>query len=210
MSAIDKLDGEALAQFRDELTQALDEARGESPKEASSIEPVVASTPFILVDILEGLDREVHRLIPLSLVAVALIVFVALRRLGLASLAIMPVVLGLLGMAAAMNLLELDLDMFNLAALLFVIGIGVDDGVHLTVRWAQTRHRRADIVSVWFETGAAVLLTSLTTMIGFGSLLLTRHAGLRSMGLLAVVGIAAATAVALLVMPAILWLTRRR
>jgi predicted RND superfamily exporter protein len=66
-----------------------------------------------------------------------------------------------------------------------IFGIGIDDGVHLLHDYFQHRGRyRLDNA-----TFVAVLLTSVTTMVGFGSLVLSQHQGLRSLGQVLTLGV---------------------
>ena len=55
----------------------------------------------------------------------------------------------------------------------------------------------------------AIVLTSLTSMIGFGSMMLAAHRGLYSLGLVLVIGIGSCLFVSLVMLPAMLVLTRR-
>ena len=98
------------------------------------------------------------------------------RSLVDAALALFPVTLGWLWMLGLMPPLGLHFDIANMVALPLVLGIGVDAGVHVVHRYRESRaaagpggHARlADLVE---GTGAAVLVSSLTTMVGFGALI---------------------------------------
>ena len=107
-----------------------------------------------------------------------------------------------------MVLLDIKLNFFNMLALPTLIGMGVDDGVHM-----MHRYRELGPGSAWYvvrSTGSAVFLTSVTTSIGFGSLLYANHYGLNSLGLLSMVGIGAALLTTLVVLPAAMqWRDRR-
>ena len=52
-------------------------------------------------------------------------------------------------------------------------------------------------------TGRALVLTSLTTLVGFGSITLSHYPGLKSMGYVAVIGISACLLASIIVLPAI-------
>ncbi|MCD6506730.1 MMPL family transporter [Candidatus Poribacteria bacterium] len=81
----------------------------------------------------------------------------------------------------------MKLNFTNLIAFPLIIGIGIDDGVHLIHRYRMEGWQR--IGTVFANTGKAILLTSLTTMIGFGSLMFMTHRGMASMGTVLVIGI---------------------
>ncbi len=100
----------------------------------------------------------------------------------------------------------IDLNPANLIVLPLVLGIGVDDGVHVVhdFRMQTGRYRPSS------STINAILLTSLTSMIGFGSLMVAAHRGLYSVGLVLVVGIGCCLFVSLVMLPAILTLVSGR
>ncbi len=60
-----------------------------------------------------------------------------------------------------------------------VIGIGVTNGIHILNRFAE--ERTPGILSR--STGKAVLVSGLTAIAGFGSLMLAKHRGIHSLGL---------------------------
>ena len=78
----------------------------------------------------------------------------------------------------------------------------MDDGVHVVhdFRMQTGRYRPSS------STINAIVLTSLTSMIGFGSMMVAAHRGLYSVGLVLVVGIGSCLFVSLVTLPAILTL----
>jgi len=109
------------------------------------------------------------------------------RRPQWVFLSVLPLGTGLLLLTGLMALLGMDFNFFNLIVLPMLVGIGIDDGVHLTNTYLQ--HPAGELPGAFAVTGRAVLLTSLTTLVGFGSISLSHYPGLRSMGYLAVLGI---------------------
>lgn len=122
-------------------------------------------------------------------------------------LSCLPLIAALLTLAGLMVLLHLRLDFFNLIVLPMIIGIGIDDGVHLTNTYR--REPPEVLPEALAATGRAVVLTSLTTVVGFGSIALAHYPGLKSMGYVAVIGIAACLFTSLLFLPALFALLRR-
>jgi len=88
----------------------------------------------------------------------------------------------------------------NFIALPITCGIGVDYAVNIAQRWRQgdTLERAVE------ATGGAVILSSLTTIIGYGALLVADSRALVSFGAIAMLGEATCLAAALLLAPAIL------
>jgi predicted RND superfamily exporter protein len=93
----------------------------------------------------------------------------------------------------------------NIMTLPLVIGIGVTNGIHILNRYAE--EGTPNILSR--STGKAVLVSGLTAIAGFGSLMLAQHRGIRSLGFVMSVGIAMCMIAALTLLPALLNLIPR-
>jgi predicted RND superfamily exporter protein len=113
----------------------------------------------------------------------------------------------MLGFVAVLHVTGTELNMFNLIVIPAAIGIGIDDMVHLLSRYGE--EGRGSVLRVVRTTGVAVLLTSLTTAVGFGSALVARHAGLRSLGTTALIAIGFTLLSALVLLPSLLVLGER-
>jgi hypothetical protein len=178
----------------------------------------VASSLLVFADVLDAIEADGPRATLLSLVGVALLVVVAfglgkrsVRSLADAAWVLTALAVGVLWFGGIAGLFELRLNMLNFIALPITFGIGVDYATNIFQR-RRVDHARsiADIVRT---TGGAVALCSLTTIIGYASLLIARNQALFSFGLLAVIGEVACLAAALVALPAVLrWreLTRER
>ena len=100
------------------------------------------------------------------------------------------------------------LDMMNLMALPLILGIGIDDGVHVIHRWRLEGPRSAYIVLS--STGKAVLLTSLTTMLAFGSMMFSPFRGYASLSYALIFGVGACFLTTAIIVPAIMGLVDRQ
>jgi predicted RND superfamily exporter protein len=96
----------------------------------------------------------------------------------------------------------------NFIAFPITFGIGVDYAVNVMARYRQTGER--DVLEAIRSTGGAVALCSLTTIIGYGSLLLAQNRALFLFGLVAVLGEVTCLVSAVVVLPAILARRSRR
>lgn len=122
-------------------------------------------------------------------------------------LAMLPLGFGMLQMVGIMGLLDIPLNPANMIVLPLLLGIGVDDGVHVVhdFRCQRGPYRISP------STASAVLITSLTTMIGFGSLMIASHRGLQSLGRVLTIGVVTCLFASLVMLPAMLsWITRHR
>ena len=94
----------------------------------------------------------------------------------------------------------------NVMMLPLVIGIGITNGIHILNRYAEEQNPGILAKS----TGKAVLVSGLTTIAGFGSLIIAKHEGIKSLGLIMALGTATCMIAGLTVLPAILTLRQRR
>jgi predicted RND superfamily exporter protein len=153
--------------------------------------------------ILQGFRRA-------ALIAAAVIVVLLLvdfRSLRDSMLALLPTVLGWLWMLAAMSALSIEFNVANIVALPLVLGIGIAFGVHVMHRQRETDHPRID--DVIRGTGGAIFVAATTTMVGFAALTLSDYGGMRSLGIVMVIGIGTCLLATIFVLPAVLLLLRR-
>ncbi len=151
-----------------------------------------------------------HLLVGIYLAMVAFVATVFdFRNLRDTLLALIPPVGGGLMLLGLMALLNIDFNPLNLVVMPLVLGIGVDDGVHLVHDYRRQLAAGSKEYVPSGDTINGVLLTSLTSIVGFGSLMVSAHQGLKSVGIVLALGVASCLAVALLLVPAILVLVAK-
>ncbi len=138
----------------------------------------------------------------LGAVLVFVILLIDFRGLREAGLAMIPLLLGMVWMLGWMGVLGLSFNFANLIAVPLVIGVGIDNGVHVVHRLRLEGERGMSVVLR--HTGRAILISSLTTMIGFGSLALASHRGLESLGLMLLLGVGSCLITSTVVLPNLL------
>jgi hopanoid biosynthesis associated RND transporter like protein HpnN len=137
----------------------------------------------------------------LALVLITLLLAVSLRSVRDVLLVLAPIVLaGLLTVASAV-LLGQSLNYANVIALPLLLGLGVSGAINVVVR--QRQH--GDVAST--STPRAVVFSNLTMVASFGSLAVSDHLGLASMGLLLTIAILWSMICCLVVLPAMLMVT---
>jgi hypothetical protein len=102
----------------------------------------------------------------------------------------------------------------SITAIPLIIGIGIDNGIHLVRRYLESRHAEGrhlvndsnGILAIAKASGAALIQSNLTTIIGFGALIASSFAPLAEMGLVTSLGVALALAGGLLLIPAVILL----
>lgn len=177
-----------------ELERFLSEVRGVDPNVTGS--PVQIHESGLLM-------KESYRKAGLlALVAMLVIVFLDFRSVSDTLLSMMPVGLGFLFMFGVMWLTGEAINPANVMVLPLMFGISVDNGVHILHRYRQHPDHRP--LGLSHGTGKGITLTSLTAVIGFSSLMLAQHRGIRSLGFVLAIGMTMTLAASLLVMPALL------
>jgi hypothetical protein len=139
-----------------------------------------------------------------ALAVIAGIILLDFRRLQPTLLALLPLLLGALWVVPWMAILDVQFNLANLIALPLFMGIAVDCGVHLVHRALETPETAASPLAS--STGKAVFVSGLTTLVGFGSLMVARHAGIFSLGFLLTLAIGSNLAAAFIVLPLVLYL----
>jgi predicted RND superfamily exporter protein len=171
------------------------------------IDPAVTGMPFLGALMVERSRRAMTRTALIGGAIVLLAVFLDLRRPSLVLVAVAPTALTLVALHALMRLLGIAWNPIAVMALPVILGIAVDDGVHLVHRFLD---EGGDLERTLAGGGRAVVLTSLTTLAAFGALVPTAHRGLASFAQVAVIGVGCALVLSLFVLPAGLVAAQRR
>lgn len=163
------------------------------------------STSLVAAEMLKLLRAEAPWMILGVFLAVALLMYLNFGAIRWALVALIPLVVGILWMLLLMVLFGVSVNFYNMVVLPAILGIGNDAGVHLVHRYRE--EGAGSIWTVLRSTGEHVSMGTITTMIGFGGLLLSFHPGLNSMGVLAAIGLGTTLLAALTFLPGLLqWL----
>jgi len=160
----------------------------------------VTGTPVQLLEYTTLLKQSYQEAALYALGAIAIMVFLHFRSLVCVILSLLPVAIGACWTAGIMGATHIRFNPANIMTLPLVIGIGVTNGIHILNRFAEELH--AGILAK--STGKAVLVSGLTAITGFGSLILAKHQGIQSLGLVMSIGIAACMVAGLTFLPALL------
>jgi hopanoid biosynthesis associated RND transporter like protein HpnN len=160
----------------------------------------VTGTPVQLYEYTTLLKNSYQQAALYALAAIVVMVFLHFRSVMCVLLSLMPVAIGSVWTAGLMGLFGIPFNPANIMTLPLVIGIGVTNGIHILNRVAEEQN--ASILAK--STGKAVLVSALTALTGFGSLILGKHQGIQSLGLVMAVGIAACMIAGLTFLPAAL------
>ncbi len=172
------------------------------------ISPDITGTPPMFLRLIKYIGRDGKIATILTVVIVSLLLWIDFRSLRLALLGIIPLIIGVIWMVGLLKTFGLMLTFVNVMGIPMIVGIGIDDGVHLLHRYKIEGFFKTPYVLK--STGKAILLTSLTTMVGFGSLMVAKYRGFVSLGTLLVLGVGACFLTTVLFLPAIINLILRK
>lgn len=164
------------------------------------IAPNATGTPVQLYEYTNLLKESYQDAAKYSLIAIVILVFLHFRTPGAVLLALVPVAVGSLWCGGIMGYFGIPLNPANIMTLPLVIGIGVTNGIHILNRFAE--EQTPNILAR--STGKAVLVSGLTTIAGFGSLMLGKHQGIVSLGMVMSIGLATCMIAGLTFLPALL------
>ena len=128
-------------------------------------------------------------------------------NIGKALLAMLPPLGGGLMTFGILAILKTNLNPANMIVLPLLLGIGVDSGVYVVHDY---RSQTPGTYSISSSIINAITLTSVTTMMGFGSMIISSHQGLASLGIVLTVGVGCCLFISLVPLPALLTLLDRR
>ncbi len=161
-------------------------------------------------DIIQSIARDGPLATAVALAGVILVVGAVFRASATTALIVGSLLLGVLWLAAATVGLDIKINFCNFIAFPITFGIGVDYSVNVMARYVQSgAAHTGDITRAVQSTGGAVGLCSMTTIIGYGSLLFAQNQALFSFGVVAILGEIACLTTAVVVLPALLLATSR-
>ena len=185
-----------------------DEALIRFTEEIKRVDPEATGTPFLVREVTSLMERGYKRGGWLAMLAVTLLLFLDFRRLTPTLLALIPLLMGVVWMVGLMGILGMEFNPANLIAVPLILGIAIDNGVHLVHRfYERSAHCVDDIMK---STTKAVYLNSITTIVCFGSLMLASHRGIASLGLVLVLGVLTCLITAITFLPAVLTLISKK
>ncbi len=174
-------------------------------RQLRTVDPDATGTPVQLLEYTTLLKNSYVEAAYYALGAIAVLVGFHFRSIVCVVLALLPVVVGALWMGGVMGWRGIPFNPANIMTLPLVVGVGVTNGIHILNRFAEERNPGILAKS----TGKAVLVSGLTTIAGFGSLILAEHQGIASLGFVMAVGTTTCMVAGLTFLPSVLQLLMR-
>ncbi len=175
--------------------------------ELRSVDPTVVGEPVAMHIYIEAFRHAYEQAAVYALVVIFVLVLIDFRVLGHALLALTPVFVGTSWTVGLMWLLGVQFNLANVIFLPLIIGAGVENGIMILHRWREDGPPFRGIPT---STGRGVALASLSTTVGFGSLMISGHRGVYSLGLLLTVGTLCVLVASFTVLPGLLHLLAGR
>lgn len=165
---------------------------------------ILAGMPILAHELAGIVKVDFWRVSVAVFVVCALTLLVFFHRHPVRALtSLLPIALGLLYLLGFMSLVGVHFNFVNTLVIPIIIGLGVDNGIHLTERFFEAGRSARVIIA---DTGRALIVTALTSCAGFGSLAISGYEGVASMGRLTIFALGWVLFASLFVAPAVMYL----
>jgi hopanoid biosynthesis associated RND transporter like protein HpnN len=173
-------------------------------KDVRAVDPRATGNPLQAYEASLEMKRSYEQAAIYSLIVILAVLWLDFRSIAHALLAALPLALGMAQTLGLMGLVGIDLNPANLIGIPLILGIAVDYGVHIV----HDALERPGPYRISASTANSVLVDALTTILGFGALMVASHKGLESLGRVLTLGVTTCTITSLVLLPAILSLLR--
>lgn len=181
---------------------------------AGNITPQVWGISVVTISVLDMLRRDQFVSITISFIVIFFITAFAFRSFKYGLLSLIPLAVGIALNFIFMALLGIELNAINITFSSVVIGIGVDDSIHLLLQFRRQRSinpgdSRKIITETLIHTGRPILLTSVSVISGLLVLAFSSFTPVMDFGLLVASALFTTTLSALIILPSILILVEQ-
>lgn len=174
--------------------------------EVKSVAPKATGTPMGLYEFVDILLRGYRNAALWALLAITVLVFIDFRGKWATVFSVLPLLVGMVWMLGTMGVFGLRFNPANVLVLPLMVGIGVAYGIYVVQRFREDHNAALYCKS----TGRAVVLSALTTIVAFASMIFGKHRGISSLGLVMSIGVLACLLASLALLPALLEIARRK
>ena len=160
----------------------------------------LAAGEYISVaDMYRTVNRDMPIIALMALLMVTALTVIDLRKMHWVGGAMLTLLAGMVWAGAAIQTVGVKFSMLNVVGIPILLGIGVDVVIHLLHRLRE--EGPGGVRRALGTTGVAALVSTLTTILSFVSLLLAGNRGVRSLGMVVVIGLAAVFVASAIVLP---------
>ena len=155
-------------------------------KKVLSISHKATGNPVFLYKFMKFIISSGKQAAILAIILVAMTVFLSIRKISYSVITLFPLFIGSVLTFGFMGYMDIKLTYITILVIPMLIGIGIDDGAHIISSYLIHKEH---INSTIHRIGRAILLTTLTTAIAFGSLYFSKFEGYKQFGLALFFGI---------------------
>ena len=179
-------------------------------REVGAVAPAATGLPMNLVAFADATRSSFEEALVYAIVLITVFLVLLWRRVAPVVLVLAPLLLSNVLTIGLMSFVGISFNFANVVVVPLLLGIGVDSGIHLVHRAeALAREGRHDGL-LSSTTARAVFYSALTTTVSFGTLALSSHRGVASLGIVLSLGMVLTVISNLVVLPALIELNSRR
>lgn len=173
-----------------------------------TVDPETTGKPFTTLEGLKAMRDGFLWAGFYALIVMVVVLLLDFGRLKYTLVALLPLAMGLIATLGFMAMFGFSLNPANMIAFPLILGVGADNGVHVLhdFRCRDRKHR----YRLTHSTGFGIMIAALTTILGFGTLMIAEHRGMASLVLILTVGVACCMGTALVFLPALLYVMGKR
>ncbi len=177
-------------------------------QQVRTVDPEATGKPFTTLEGLKAMQSGFLWAGVYALIVMFVVLLLDFGRLKHTLVALLPLGMGMIATLGIMALCGFSLNPANMIAFPLILGVGADNGVHVLHDFrSRDRKRRYRLTHA---TGRGITVAALTTILGFGTLMLAQHRGMASLGLILTVGVTCCMMTALVFLPALLYVMGKR
>jgi len=172
----------------------------------AGVQGPIGETP-IFAEILWIVTSEAFLLAMGTLMGIFILVWSSLRGVKETIVVMTPLASGIVISFGILALLGIKLNLFSVIVIPALLGMGVDGGIHYFNHW---QHIKGDTRQAQKELLLPLSATTITTMVGYSGMMFAGHPGIRSIGVLACIGLFVVWALSLFYLPGLLNILKNR
>ena len=175
--------------------------------QVQTVDPDITGKPITTMEGLQSMKNGFILAAVYAFIVIVLVLLFDFQSWKFTLLALAPLAMGLCAAAGIMTLLNIPFNPANMIVVPLIIGVGTDNGVHVL---HDFRSRRGGVYTLTRATGRGIMVKALATVLGFGTLMISNHRGIYSLGLSLTLGVTCCMLTALVFLPALLRLKSAR
>ena len=155
--------------------------------QVQSVESNITDLPILFWESMKEVVKAFEQAITIAIVTITILLLMMRRNIKDTLLVIIPLLLAGLFTMSSTALTGTPINFANIIALPLLLGLGVDNGIHML---EKVRHSANDEQNIYqSSTARGIFYGALTTISSFAGLAFSPHQGVSSMGLVITIGI---------------------